>query len=469
MKYNLSLLAILAVLIAGCGNDSTTAPDDSSSASSSAGQIAASYEDLSLCTASSVSSCENDAGITSSSGNQNGWYDFGLGPCSAANQGEIKQVADSSSIFAGIYLECDTAFGNWRSATVTEYDTYQWTAGSDAAIRKGDVSNAKYKYDEIKGRWLDANRWDTAYGLNGCTQKREAEVARGNDSIYYICKSSYWIEAKKLEYDTYPNSCTETDVGTIVNGAVPEEDLCGGAYAETRYYCGTNGWISLAGVNWDVPKEARLNPNILYETMTDDRDGQTYKTVAIGSQTWMAENLNYDYKVAGVSYGNQCYIDSARYCSVKGCLYTWGAAMDSVITGCGYGVDCAADTGKVQGVCPNGWHLPDSTEWEILFAAVGGQTTAGTALKASSGWPCGADGSDAFGFSALPAGFRLPTGSYLGSQGVASMWSYSNVGNAYANCMLLLTSESLSERASFGRGMFGDDYGMLLSVRCVKD
>ena len=179
--------------------------------------------------------------------------------------------------------------------------------------------------------------------------------------------------------------------------------------------------------SWDVPKEARLNLNIPYGTMTDGRDGQTYKTVVIGWQTWMAENLNFDYKVAGASYGNWCYGDSARYCSVTGRLYTWAAAMDTASTGCGLGVECAVSAGRVRGVCPNGWHLPDQMEWETLFTAVG-ESTAGRALRATSGWYNNGNGTDAFGFSALPSGSRDGGGNFGDAGYKANFWSSSTEG-----------------------------------------
>ena len=146
-----------------------------------------------------------------------------------------------------------------------------------------------------------------------------------------------------------------------------------------------------------------LNPNIDYGEMTDSRDGKVYKTLKIGNQVWMAENLNYE------ADGSRCYNDSAEYCAKYGRLYPWGVAMDSMGKwstngkGCGMGSTCSP-TYPVRGVCPSGWHLPTKAEWETLFTEVGGSSVAGNVLKDSSSWDYDADGTDDFGFSALPAG-----------------------------------------------------------------
>ena len=145
--------------------------------------------------------------------------------------------------------------------------------------------------------------------------------------------------------------------------------------------------------------------------MTDSRDGQNYRTIKIGMQTWMAQNLNYE------SAGSYCYNDSASNCAKYGRLYTWAAAMDSAGTwssngkGCGYGKTCSP-TYPVRGVCPDGWHLPTQMEWNTLFMAVGGQSIAGKKLKSLSGWDRDGNGTDDFLFSALPAGNRDDDGSY---------------------------------------------------------
>lgn len=128
--------------------------------------------------------------------------------------------------------------------------------------------------------------------------------------------------------------------------------------------------------------EISSSSGISYGTLTDPRDGKIYKTVVIGTQTWMAENLNYD---AGT--GSYCYDDDASNCAIYGRLYTWWVAMDA---------------------CPDGWHLPSDLAWYILknyVDANNGSDGVGYSLKTTSRWNCGRNGSNAFGFSGLPAGY----------------------------------------------------------------
>jgi uncharacterized protein (TIGR02145 family) len=111
-----------------------------------------------------------------------------------------------------------------------------------------------------------------------------------------------------------------------------------------------------------------------YGTLTDERDGQIYRTVKIGDQWWMAQNLNYAYPESddGLDTLSYCYESLAKNCDVYGRLYTWSAAMDSAAVfsengkGCGYEVDCSP-TMPVRGICPEGWHLPNGHEWRDLL------------------------------------------------------------------------------------------------------
>ena len=198
--------------------------------------------------------------------------------------------------------------------------------------------------------------------------------------------------------------------------------------------------------------------------MTDSRDGQTYKTVKIGSQTWMAENLNYK------SANSYCYNDTVSYCAKYGRLYTWAAAMDSVGAwnsngkGCGYDNVCSPQY-PVQGVCPKGWHLPSRAEWRSLLSAVGGQSVAGTVLKTTSGWNSSGNGTDVFSFSMLPAGLKDDTGVYYDVGDDATFWSSTEGSRYLADYMNFLDRNN--EDADFY--YYCMRKGFAYSVRCVKD
>lgn len=214
-------------------------------------------------------------------------------------------------------------------------------------------------------------------------------------------------------------------------------------------------------------------------TLTDKRNGQVYRTVKIGDQTWMAENLNYAYNepTAQEDSSSFCYNNIAESCAKYGRLYLWSAAMDSAAVfsddskGCGYNHNrtCSASE-PVRGVCPEGWHLPSYDEWNTLVTAVGDSSTAGTMLKSQTGWAAEKGtpaGSDAYGFSALPAGYRSDADNNPGIYhfdivgNSAYFWSSSvRYGSGY-----FMTLEFNCEKAE----MFGTGQAYAVSVRCLKD
>ena len=214
-------------------------------------------------------------------------------------------------------------------------------------------------------------------------------------------------------------------------------------------------------------------------TMTDSRDGKSYRIVKIGKQTWMAENLNYDYNEGSAK--SFCFHED---CRKYGRYYTWAAAVDSAAVfsskgkGCGNEKKCGID-GVVRGVCPTGWHLPNKDEVEKLFSSIGGElldddiswSQVGERLKSSSGWKSlkssrgrmnSGNGKDTYGFSALPAGSRYVTGEF-GNQGTqAFFWTSSEFGETGAYCIEFFSDEdwgALDETTK----------ALPFSVRCIKD
>jgi len=234
---------------------------------------------------------------------------------------------------------------------------------------------------------------------------------------------------------------------------------------------------SLKDFDWSLPKETYLNPEIEYDTIIDSRDGKVYKTVKIGDQTWMAENLNFDPGQGGSGEDKYdwswCYNDEPANCDVTGRFYTWAAAIDSVKLAtdaknpqdCGLRKECriaaAGSTTIVQGVCPPDWHLPTETEWSALFTAVD-RSTSGEVLRSQTGWHFNKNGTDAFGFSALPAGRRYYDGRFDGGGADANFWSATENGYNSAHVMRLYYNYEIAYLNTYGK-----DYGF--SVRCVKN
>ena len=229
------------------------------------------------------------------------------------------------------------------------------------------------------------------------------------DSIYELCGTE--------SYDPATQMCLDNQIVLVCSDSLDGEKI---TVNGTSYQCWEQKWIE-EKENWQY-----LNPAISYEMFKDARDGQIYKSVKIGNQVWMAENLNYDYNEGTAK--SYCYNDEQESCAKYGRLYTWAAAMDSAGVfgdggkGCGYDVTCSAKE-PVRGVCPESWHLPSDTEWKTLFTAVGGEDVAGTKLKSKSGWYNNGNGTDEYGFSVLPAGNRFDVGNYYNADYYAFFWS----------------------------------------------
>jgi len=199
-----------------------------------------------------------------------------------------------------------------------------------------------------------------------------------------------------------------------------------------------------------------LGPSVPYE-------GETYQTVVIGTQTWFKRNLNY------AAEGSKCYENQESNCATYGRLYNWATAMN-LPANCNSSICSSQIKSKHQGICPSGWHIPSDADWDVLMTAVGGSSTAGRKLKATSGWDnCGPSGSgsryvceDAYGFSALPGGGGYSVGSFNDVGYYGHWWSASeyNSYNAYRRYM-----DYDSEGVYYNDG--GKYY--LRSVRCLQD
>jgi len=204
---------------------------------------------------------------------------------------------------------------------------------------------------------------------------------------------------------------------------------------------------------------------------------ETYKTVVICGQTWMARNLNYAVSGSkcGNSISNSLSDANTASCDTYGRLYNWALAMNlpsSCNTTSTNNSSCAV-TAKHQGICPSGWHIPSLTEWNALVKIVNPNcavktnddyTCVGGAgkLKATSGWNNG-NGSNDYGFSALPGGVATSTsGNFIQSGGVGYWWSASEIVATAAFLINMNATDNITNNMS-------QKSNVLISVRCVKD
>jgi len=232
---------------------------------------------------------------------------------------------------------------------------------------------------------------------------------------------------------------------------------------------------------------------------------QTYKTVEIGTQTWMASNLNYKPS----SGQTRCYAEHKpqpeppwlapndpkvkENCDKYGRLYDWSAAMN-LSASCNNS-SCASQVKKPhQGVCPSGWHLPDTSEWNALRKFIEAEIfdnwedidfgwDVGTKLKAITGWKetsTSDKGVDSYGFGAIGSGYCVScddnslgsaVGYYEGKESEAHWWSATEYINknvtpndakqAYKN--KITNSKKVMTQETEKKGEY------LYSVRCVKN
>jgi uncharacterized protein (TIGR02145 family) len=167
-------------------------------------------------------------------------------------------------------------------------------------------------------------------------------------------------------------------------------------------------------------------------SFTDPRDGRVYKTVTIGTQTWMAENLAYKAN-SGCWASNDDTNNVAKY----GYLYDW-------------------ETAKV--VCPAGWHLPTDAEWKKLIDFLGGESIAGTKLKSAADW----DGTNISGFTALHETY-VSGGMSSNQEGTSAYFWSATVFNATNAWMLYLVT-------GINKSFRGNDFKTSrFSIRCLKN
>ena len=318
---------------------------------------------------------------------------------------------------------------------------------------------------------------ESRFELGSCNVEREGITSYViQERKYYICRNENWfsIENSFIESSSSIMMNEKSQSNFLSSSAMYSSNSINAKSSSSRYVIGS---------------------------MTDSRNLKTYKTVTIGSQTWMAENLNYNYNIGSArsiccTYNGESYYSkltsNSNNCSEDqddcklGRLYTWSAAVDSAALfstdgqDCGcrkqmYAPFCFCNTGakKVRGVCPIGWHLPGGDEWATLFKTIGGESRATGMLSSTRGWESGSNGYDYYEFSIYPSGvyhfdWDSEGNGFLEHVGEKSFFWNAINQEPYNNAYSIYTVFN-GEETAFHSGYSDANGNSAFSVRCVKD
>lgn len=197
------------------------------------------------------------------------------------------------------------------------------------------------------------------------------------------------------------------------------------------------------------------------EKLIDSRDGHEYKTVCIGDQEWMAENLDYE------SPDSHCYGDTAEYCDTFGKLYSHNEVMNGA-------EPSNSNPSGVQGICPAGWHVPSVAEWQQLADFLGGLSVAGGDLKANNDlWDFpNAGANNNTGFSALPGSIRGGAGPgypiFYSGMSESAFFHTTSIQTEPQIATLIVQLSSSNTNVSITPSGSGLNWGWW-TVRCVKN
>jgi uncharacterized protein (TIGR02145 family) len=202
------------------------------------------------------------------------------------------------------------------------------------------------------------------------------------------------------------------------------------------------------------------------ENLNDFREGKSYKTVQIGTQCWMKENLNVGIFAqsnnTGISHSDvldngviekYCYNNDVNNCNAYGGLYDWNEMMNYTTTE------------GTQGICPLGWHIPTDGEWTILVDFLGGENVAGGKMKEEgyTHWQSPNTGAtDSIRFTALPGGSRYEDGTFRNIKLRSRFWTITPDGSENARN---LTMDNDNKNAILYSDIHSDGF----SIRCIKN
>jgi uncharacterized protein (TIGR02145 family) len=359
----------------------------------------------------------------------------------------VRAISGDKTLTATCEVE---VISQWESLGIGQfYDAFLDLGLVDVEVQQSIVNRNKYRViDPYPVALVSQDSW---YGGPRSEEIEFWVTSEGTvawDEFWYIGLNYSATEGQPIKA-YLPSALAASQAPNDANSKFLTDNT---VYFSPYYYVDSLGGYGLQDVYLSLPGA----PDLFIE---DDRDGKVYKTVTIGEQVWMAENLAYlpsvvgpatesftepHYYVYGYDGTNVTAAKGTTNYNKYGVLYNWPAALTA---------------------CPEGWHLPSDAEWTTLTTYLGGESVAGGKMKEAgeSHWTSPNTGAtNESGFTALPGGYRDGSGKFYSIGLYGGWWSSTEGGTNYAWSRTLYYSIG-----NVYRGTNSKELGF--SVRCVRD
>lgn len=275
------------------------------------------------------------------------WSDvFGLGRCTEKREGEIRPDTNPKSRYFNEKFICEKLHWHLLGKKLSSSSTEESSSSSISAESSSSSANDS-----------------SESGDSSSSGKSSSSIKRSSSSR----QSTATIDPPYKE----ETSIIDPEVLAILGTCNGEGEGSVKKAFNSSFVCKSGLWYSLLLA--DMEQDSWFNPDITYGTLIDQRDGQTYRTVVIGTQNWMAENLHYagenasEELATNMADENLCPSGDEEYCEKAGYVYSWTAAMNISPTYATRHFSTIPIDAVHQGICPKGWHVPTQGEWQTLL------------------------------------------------------------------------------------------------------
>ena len=379
--------------------------------------------------------------------------DLSKTPCNDNRDGRRAEIGSEKDIYECVFDSQDSVY-LWvgENDTLTAEGEEFHRAESSSSSDEEDSSSSSKKKSSSSGKDVSSSSEEEVSSSSDEDDSSSSSEKKSSSSGEKVSSSSGKDDSSSSAVSSSSgnssssaaSSSSETSSSSLSSSSVSSSSVSSSSYSSS-----SSAQSSSSIKRFLKTKGEQFNPNVIYGTMIDPRDGKSYRTVEINGQTWMAENLNFAGNEVGKS---SCYGNDDDLCEIYGRLYSREAALNS--NTCSPNATCNLGS-AVQGVCPDEWHIPSLAETNELIKLLGMTVNSWVSRK---GWAIDRSNGDTYGMSFIPAGLDGTNGfEHLDSS--AFMWVYQpNAKQRY----LVLNIES--------GAVFVHDYTSYVStsVRCVK-